>query len=74
MKTIEINNLTEKQKRLGDLMWQYQEIGALNQALSQLSPKTRREANCIAYLMVAGGDRVENTTEAKSILDRISKL
>jgi hypothetical protein len=66
---IQIEGLTRKQRLLADIIWSFNDKGAVERFVASLPKKDRRDAETIVEMMIlAFLDEVDNTDEAQSIL------
>jgi hypothetical protein len=69
---IKIEGLNKKQKLLADIIWALDSQEQVQTFIASLPPKDRRQAQTVTELMIlAFLDEVEDTQEAKRVIDRI---
>jgi hypothetical protein len=63
-----INNLTDRQRLVADILWQSESKEDLNLRLRALPREDQFSAAAITELMIMGGDEVSNTQDAARVL------
>jgi len=63
-----INNLTDRQRLVADILWQSESKEDLNLRLRALPREDQLIAVAITELMIMGGDEVSNTQDAARVL------
>lgn len=65
-----LNNLTDRQRLVADILWMSESKEDLNLRLRSLPREDQLTAAAITELMIMGGDEVEDTQEAARVLAR----
>ena len=65
---MKINNLSDRERLVADLMWSADSPEELALRLRSLPREDQLRAKAIAQLLIWGGDEVENTQEAQRVL------
>ena len=69
---IKIEGLNKKQRLLADIIWALDSQEQVQTFIASLPPKDRRQAQTVTEMMIlAFLDEVEDTQEAKRVIDRI---
>jgi hypothetical protein len=63
-----LNNLTDRQRLVADILWMSESKEDLNLRLRSLPREDQLTAAAITELMIMGGDEVEDTQEAARVL------
>jgi hypothetical protein len=71
---ITINNLTEGQQIIADLVWECGTPDQFDFLIRAMTPRQKAEVGAILKLIEWGGDTVEDLQQAQKELDRIQKL
>jgi hypothetical protein len=69
-----INNLSAKEKALMEVIWECESVEQIVSFVESLPYKDVMAVRYIVQVAQAGGDDVEDLTEAKQVLDRIQNL
>jgi hypothetical protein len=69
-----INNLSAKEKALMEVIWEFDTVEQINSFVNTLPYKDVMAVRYLVQVAQAGGDDVEDLTEAKQVLDRIQNL
>jgi len=67
---MKINNLSERESLVADLLWSAQSREELELRMKSLPVEDQQRARAITELFIMGGDEVENTQEAQRVLAR----
>ena len=67
---MKINNLSEREQLVADLMWTSDSPEELKLRVRSLPAEDQQRALAITQLFIMGGDEVENTQEAQRVLAR----
>jgi len=67
---MKINNLSERESLVADLMWTAQSREELDLRLRSLPVEDQQRARAITELFIMGGDEVDNTRDAQRVLAR----
>ena len=67
---MKINNLSERESLVADLMWTAQSREELDLRLRSLPAEDQQRALAITQLFIMGGDEVKNTRDAARVLAR----
>jgi hypothetical protein len=65
-----LNNLTDRQRLVADILWMSESKEDLNLRLRSLPREDQLTAAAITELMIMGGDEVEDTQEAARVLSK----
>lgn len=63
-----LNNLTDRQRLVADILWMSESKEDLNLRLRSLPREDQLTAAAITELMIMGGDEVEDTQDAARVL------
>ena len=69
---IELDNLTDMQKSLCDILWELDDSAELNAFLAGLPERLRREAESLVQLMLLNS--LDNTQDTKYADEMMSKI
>jgi len=67
---MKINNLSERESLVADLMWTAQSREELDLRLRSLPAEDQQRARAITELFIMGGDEVKSVAEAQQILSK----
>ena len=67
---MKINNLSEREQLVADLLWSASSAEDLKLRLSCLPREDQIKAAAITELMIAGGDEVKSVAEAQQLLSK----
>jgi len=67
---MKINNLSERESLVADLMWTAQSREELDLRLRSLPVEDQQRARAIAQLFLWGGDEVKSVAEAQQLLSK----
>jgi hypothetical protein len=71
---MQINNLSDRERLIADLMWSREGSEEIRELLTSLPEEDYQRARAISTLMVAGGDEVPFiSVYVKDLLDSIAK-
>ena len=65
---MKINNLSERESLVADLLWSAQSREELELRMKSLPVEDQQRARAITELFIMGGDEVENTHDAARVL------
>jgi len=71
---ITINNLTEGQQIIADLVWECGTPDQFDFLIRAMTPRQKAEVGAILTLIEWGGDTVEDTSEATRLINQIKEL
>lgn len=65
-----INNLTERDRIIADILWNTESMDELRALVSGLPREDQLRAMALTEIVALGGDHVESVAEAQQILQR----
>ena len=67
---MELNNLSDYEQEIADEIWAIKDGDGLMEFLANLDLEDRELALALVALMKMGGDAVDNTQDAKRVIDK----
>ena len=65
-----INNLTERDRVIADILWNTESMDDLNRVVRGLPREDQWRARALVQIVAQGGDEVDSVAEAQQILER----